>query len=196
MKTKEQILKWLDEQPWKGEFYEAVFTLRADLNLDYDEAFIFGAFGWGRTEQGRDVWSTRDSAYRKWYFFDERPMSWEEYCKQYPVKNGEHYYINGECDIVPLLPGGCRDANTDIHTMPKDLCEAFLAYMKLIQLRDAWVKDCDKTACCFKIKSQKGGITDGACPYFENGLSFPTLTMADEFMDTFKDLLEVAKPLL
>ena len=22
MKTKEQILKWLDEQPWKGEFYE------------------------------------------------------------------------------------------------------------------------------------------------------------------------------
>lgn len=80
--------------------------------------------------------------------------------------------------------------------MSKDLCEAFLAYMKLIQLRNAWVKDCDKTACCFKIKSQKDEITDGACPYFENGLSFPTLTMADEFISTFKDLLEVAKPLL
>lgn len=44
MKTKEQILKWIDEQPWKGEFYEAVFTLRTDLNLDYDDSFVLGAF--------------------------------------------------------------------------------------------------------------------------------------------------------
>lgn len=181
MKTKEQILKWLDEQPWKGEFYEAVFTLRSDLSLDYDEAFIFGAFGWGKTKQGRDVWSTRNSAYRKWYFSNGRPMSWEEYCEQNPIKEDDRYVgSNGE---------RCT-------TMSKDLCKAFLAYMKLIHLRNAWVKDCDKTACCFKIKSQKDGITDGACPYFENGLSFPTRTMADEFMDTFKDLLEIAKPLL
>lgn len=194
MKTKEQILKWLDEQPWKNEFYEAVFTLRTDLNLDYDEAFIFGAFGWGKTEQGRDVWSTRNSAYRKWYFSNERPMSWKEYCEQNPIKDGEHY-INEFSNFQKVAPHKRNDI-ADINVMPEGLCEAFLAYMKLIQLRNAWVKDCDKTACCFKIKSQKDEITDGACPYFENGLSFPTLTMADEFISTFKDLLEVAKPLL
>ncbi len=183
MKTREQILKWLDEQPWKNEFYEAVFTLRPDLDLDYDEEFILGAFRWEKTEQGRNVWSTRNSAYRKWYFSNERPMSWEEYCEQNPIKEDEYYIGNSSNS------GRCT-------TMPKDLCEAFLAYMKLIQLRNAWVKDCDKTACYFKIKSQKDRITDGACPYFENGLSFPTRVMAGEFKDTFKDLLEVAKPLL
>lgn len=25
MKTKEQILAWLDKQPWKDEFYKAIF---------------------------------------------------------------------------------------------------------------------------------------------------------------------------
>lgn len=195
MKTKEQILKWLDEQPWKGEFYEAVFTLRTDLNFDYDEAFIFGAFGWGKTEQGRDVWSTRNSAYRKWYFSNERPMSWEVYCEQNPITDGA-CYIDDSSIVTPISDWRHKDADNDVNVMSKDLCEAFLAYMKLIQLRNAWVKDCDKRACCFKIKSQKDEITDGACPYFENGLSFPTLTMADEFISTFKDLLEVAKPLL
>ena len=181
MKTKEQILKWLDEQPWKGEFYKNVFWLRTDLNLDYDEAFIFGAFGWGKTEQGRDVWSTRNSAYRKWYFSNERPMSWEEYCEQNPIKEDDCYIgSNGE---------RCT-------TMPKDLCEAFLAYMKLIQLRNAWVKDCDKTTCCYKIESERVGIASKLHPYFHNGLSFPTRDMADEFIKTFKDLLEVAKLLL
>lgn len=190
MKTKEQILKWLDEQPWKGEFYEAVFTLRTDLNFDYDEAFIFGAFGWGKTEQGRDVWSTRNSAYRKWYFSNERPMSWEEYCEQNPIKDGEHY-INGVCDIVPLLPGRSRDASANIHTMPKDLCEAFLAYMKLIQLRNAWVKGFDDN---YHKIIRSDDYFD--CVWGETGLSFPTPEMANEFISTFKDLLEIAKPLL
>lgn len=180
MKTKEQILKWLDEQPWKGEFYEAVFTLRIDLDLDYDDSFVLGAFRWKKTKQGRDVWEKRNKEFHKWYE-DDKPESLEVYCEQNPIKEDDCYVgSNGE---------RCT-------TMPKELCEAFLAYMKLIQLRNAWVKDCDKTACRFKIKSQKDGITDGACPYFHNRLSFPTRAMADEFIDTFKDLLEVAKPLL
>lgn len=194
MKTKEQILKWLDEQPWKGEFYEAVFTLRDDLNLDYDEAFISRAFRWAKTEQGRDVWSIRDKAFRMWYKSNDKPLSWAQYCGENPIKP-EEYYIDEFCALQEAAPGD-RYGVADTNVMSKDLCKAFLAYMQLIQLRNAWVKDCDKTACCFKIKSQKGEITDGACPYFENGLSFPMLTMADEFMDTFKDLLEVAKPLL
>lgn len=176
MKTKEQILKWLDKQPWKGEFYEAVFTLRTDLNLDYDEAFISGAFGWGKTEQGRDVWSKRDSAYREWYFSNEKPRSWEEYCKQNPMKEDDCYIgSNGE---------RCT-------TMSKDLCKAFLAYMKLIQLRNAWVKGSD--ANYYKIIQSDDNFD---CVWGESGLSFPTSEMANEFLLTFKDLLEIAKPLL
>lgn len=191
MKTKEQILKWLDEQPWKGEFYEAVFTLRIDLNLDYDEAFIFGAFGWEKTEQGRDVWSTRNSAYRKWYFSNERPMSWEEYCEQNPIKLEEYYIDGGSVGQASPREGSRGRCVGDVNVMSKDLCEAFVAYMKLIQLRNAWVKGFDDN---YHKIIRSDDYFD--CVWGETGLSFPTPEMANEFIKTFKDLLEVAKPLL
>lgn len=184
MKTKEQILKWLDEQPWKGEFYEAVFTLRTDLDLDYDEAFILGAFRWGKTEQGRDVWSKRNSAYREWYFSNEKTRSWKEYCEQNPIKEDE-YYI-----------GNSSSSSRRCTTMPKDLCEAFLAYMKLMQLRNAWTKDWEALYCSYKVEAKDDIISSSPCSCFMYGLSFPTPEMADEFIKTFKDLLEVAKLLL
>lgn len=195
MKTKEQILKWLDGQPWKGKFYEAVFTLRTDLNLDYDDSFVLGAFQWGKTEQGRDVWSMRDKDFREWYNSNDKPLSWEEYCKQNPIKDDD-YYISESCTIKECKAGVTRIPQFDANAMSRDLCKAFLAYMKLIQLRNAWVKDCDKTTCCYKIESERVGIESKLRPYFHNGLSFPTRAMADEFIKTFKDLLEVAKPLL
>lgn len=192
MKTKEQILDWLDKQPWANEFYKTAFLRR--VNLYNDDRFISCAFIWESAEEGKDVWVKRDEEFRKWYD-DDKPKSWEEYCKQNPIKDDD-YYISESCTIKECEAGVTRIPQFDANAMSRDLCKAFLAYMKLIQLRNAWVKDCDKTACCFKIKSQKDEITDGACPYFENGLSFPTRAMADEFIKTFKDLLEVAKPLL
>ena len=36
MKTKEQILAWLDKQPWKDEFYKAIFLHGNPKNLDAD----------------------------------------------------------------------------------------------------------------------------------------------------------------
>lgn len=196
MKTKEQILKWLDEQPWANEFHRAVFMLRTDLNLSYNESFISKAFDWADTKSGTCVWAKRDVDFRQWYNSNDKPLSWEEFCKQCPVKADECYYIDGECDIVPLLPGGYRNASKSIHTMSKDLCEAFLAYMKLIQLRNAWVKDYAHATYSYKIEAEDNGIMCKSCDYFMYGLSFPTPEMADEFMETFRDLLEVAKPLL
>jgi len=80
--------------------------------------------------------------------------------------------------------------------MSKDLCDAFLAYMKLIQLRNAWVKGWDEEYCSYKIEAKDGVILSAARTRFMYGLSFPTPEMADEFMETFRDLLEVAKPLI
>ena len=195
MKTKEQILKWLDNQPWKGEFYEAVFTLRSDLNLSYDESFIFDAFWWNKTKQGMDAWIMRDMEFRQWYDSNDKPMSWEEYCEQNPIKAGDGY-INEISHINIMENSHDRDKDDDINTMPEYLCKAFLAYMKLIQLRNAWVKDSengDENLCRIVWSPSKGFW----CFYGGwNGLSFPTKAMADEFIETFKDLLEVAKPLI
>lgn len=197
MKTKEQILKWLDKQPWANEFHRAVFMLRTDLNLSYNESFISRAFRWDETEQGEDAWIMRDTEFRQWYNSNDKPTSWTEYCKQNPIKEGECYIDDVCCILAATTPlGKPRNVDMDANIMSKDLCEAFLAYMKLIQLRNAWVKDYDKTVCCYEIVSENDGIMRKSCDYFLYGLSFPTPSMADEFIGIFKDLLEVAKPLL
>lgn len=89
-----------------------------------------------------------------------------------------------------------RHATTDISVMPKRLCEAFLAYMKLIQLRNAWVRGSEGTSYTFKILAIDGEISVYSLLLCASGLSFPTDDMALDFLKTFKDLLEIAKPLL
>lgn len=197
MKTKEQILEWLDKQTWANEFHKAVFTLRTDLNLNYNNKFISSAFKWKLTEQGVEVWRQRDTEFRKWYNANDKPMSWEEYCEQNPIKEGA-YYIDEICCISEAATSvtECRDVDADANVMSKALCEAFLAYMKLIQLRNVWVKNCDADDCLIKIEAKNNGIFKDSYLQFMNGLSFPTHEMAKEFISTFFDLLEIAKPLL
>lgn len=191
MKTKEQILEWLDKQPWKGEFYEEVFLNESRDQIFYDESFIINAFCWSVTKAGLNVWQQRHKEYIQWYNEDSRPTTWEEYCEQNPIKEGE-CCINRYSDCSELDPDE-RHANTDANVMSKDLCEEFIAYMKLIQLRNAWVKDGDENLYRIVWSPSKG------CWCFYGGwygLSFPTASMAEEFVNTFKDLLEVAKPLI
>ena len=191
MKTKEQILKWLDDQPWKGEFFEEVFLDGSRYQIFYNEDFIIGAFCWASTKSGKTVWGLRNKKYLQWYNEDGRPTTWEEYCEQNPIKEGE-CYINRYSNCLELETDE-RHANTDANVMSKDLCEAFIAYMKLIQLRNAWVKDGDENLFRIVWSPSKGcWCFYGGC----NGLSFPTASMAEEFVNTFKDLLDVAKPLI
>ena len=192
MKTKEQILDWLGEQSWASEFYKTVFTLRVNSNLSYNESFISTAFEWDKTEQGQDIWRKRDKEFRKWYNSNDKPMSWKEYCEQNPIKAGDSY-IDEISDINSITNSRDRDEDNDVNTMPEYLCKAFLAYMKLIQLRNVWVKDSNENLCRIVWSPSKGFW----CFYGGwNGLSFPTTDMAEEFINTFKDLLEVAKPLI
>lgn len=195
MKTKEQILDWLDEQPWASEFYKTVFTLRVNSSLSYNESFISKAFDWAKTKSGISVWMKRDMEFRKWYNSNDKPLSWKEYCKQNPIKAGDGY-IDEVSYINVIENPHDRDEDNDVNVMPEYLCEAFLAYMKLIQLRNAWVKDCDALNCTVKIVAKDDAIFKDSSMQFLNGLSFPTHEMAKEFMHTFEDLLEVAKPLI
>lgn len=199
MKTKEQILDWLDKQPWANEFYKTVFTLRPNAKLIYNCRFIASAFSWTDSPQGLAVWMKRDKEFRDWYDSNDKPMSWEEYCEQNPIKGMSDYYIDEYCSIQSVGTSsldGNRDVDCDANVMSKDLCEAFLAYMKLIQLRNAWVRGSEDTSCIFKILAIDGEISVYSLLLCASGLSFPTDDMALDFLKTFKDLLEVAKPLL
>lgn len=198
MKTKEQILKWLDKQPWKGEFYEEVFLNGHGHQTPYNEDFIIDAFPWDVTDSGIYVWGQRHKNFLQWYNDSARPTTWEEYCEQNPIKV-EECYIDEFCDLsfassLKVVP---RDVKADANVMSKDLCKAFLAYMKLIQLRNAWVKDGENgdedeyRKIVYTAERGFYGVRLG-----KTGLSFPTPEMADEFIGTFKDLLEVAKPLI
>lgn len=88
----------------------------------------------------------------------------------------------------PLLTPQERDPKTCVDVMSEKLCDAFIAYMKLIQLRNAWVNS--------NIVVIEDTIVFELCYANTNGLSFPTNKMAKEFAETFKDILDIAKPLL
>ena len=194
MKTKEQILAWLDKQPWKDEFYKAIF-LYGNPKRVYNVNFLISVFNWGETIQGETIWSKRNKEYQKWYNSDSKPTSWKEYCEQHHVQETD-WFIADNCRIIPLGRKRVRNPYTDINVMPKDLCEAFLAYMKLFQLRYAWVKDCDDVNMNYRIIASNCKINIMYCCVPKMGLSFPTQEMAADFQDIFKDLLEVAKPVL
>lgn len=194
MKTKEEILAWLDKQPWKYEFYEAMFHHEKPKRV-YNESFLIYAFLWGATVQGEDIWSKRNKEYQKWYNSNSKPMSWEEYCKQSPIKEDD-WFISGACELLKCNGKRERGTTADINIMSKELCEAFLAYMKLIQLRNAWVNTYDDANVYYRIMSVNDQITILSFDYYIKGLSFPTRRIADEFAETFRELLNIAKPLL
>lgn len=73
MKTKEQILKWLDAQPWAIEFYKEAFLDRA-LDFYFSDTLLAGAFRWNKTTQGAEVWLKRNEDFKKWFFSKDKPV--------------------------------------------------------------------------------------------------------------------------
>lgn len=200
MKTKKQIREWLDRQPWKNEFYEEFFK-DDNRQLCWNDGLIMNAFNWHNLAHRELTWTPRNKEYIDWYNSTDRPMSWEAYCEQNPITKGDWCIEDGEvCELFdPILSTTEqeRDPTTGIDVMSKDHCEAFLAYMKLFQLRNAWVKDenLDDLSVTYKILYQDGmfNVFKG---HTSTGLSFSNKEEAKEFMETFGNLLKMAKPLL
>lgn len=144
------------------------FLKYAYTKLSFDEHLIEEAFDWVDTPQGKPFWRNRNLEYLDWYNSEEKVTSWEEFEKTNPAF-----------------------AATPISCMPE-----FVAYRKLIQLRDQWLRaeNLTKSKMVFKITYENNESPFDFRGY--NGLSFPSMKMANEFRDTFKDLLEIAKPLL
>nr|DAE42626.1 MAG TPA: Putative platelet activating factor [Caudoviricetes sp.] len=194
MKTRKQIIEWLDAQPWKNEFYEAIVTSNRAGMILYS-VNLFDVFDWSLTKQGVVTWMERNKEYLRWYDSTDKPMSWKEYCRQNPAKEDD-WFISGACGVLKCNGKRERGTTADINIMSKELCEAFLAYMKLIQLRNAWEKDDKALPRMYKILVIGDSITVYAYANTVEGISFGSIVTAKEFMSTFKDLLEEAKPLL
>lgn len=138
-----------------------------------------------------------------------KPRSWEEYCKYH---RNELHFVSGY-DVVGGYSRRQGIYESGYCTVPsKELAEAFITMMQLMSLRhdwihkwsvdngltDDWEPDWSSTApckyCIYGIYDDR--VTVKASQQFKYPLSFPTRELAEDFMDTFKDLLEIAKPLI
>lgn len=124
---------------------------------------------------------------------DNKPRSWEE------LKKLDGWYIGEMSNLVPYSSKGTCPFNRN--TFPtKEYAEASLALAQLLQLRQRWIGDWEPNWNGDESKSVItvfGGKlrTDSYCnTHFV--LSFPNFIMAKNFLNTFVDLLEIAKPLL
>ena len=130
---------------------------------------------------------------------NELPKTWEEFCKRNPLKIGE-CLISPFCEIhITEAIGADRNANEDKnYCVSESEAQAFLALKQLRQLRKVYVKDWEPD-----FKQQYYGIISNIhgldiIPYglTSRSMSFPTKELAKQFLTNFKDLLEIAKPLL
>lgn len=132
----------------------------------------------------------------------EPPRSWEEFCENYPRTKDEYFISdNGSIDQV------CNTYHPRNARYDKNICisreeaEAFLALMQLRQLRKAWVGDWEQPIATpigvIHYWLPEDSVQCSFASYNINRhLSFPTLEMAKEFLECFKDLCETAKILL
>ena len=133
---------------------------------------------------------------------NELPKTWEEFCKRNPPKIGECLIGSYSNIYITEVAGAYRDADRDRnYYTSKQEAEAFLALMQLRQLRKAYVKDWepdweDYHKSKYGVNFSGNQLTVLEWSETSSTLSFPTEKLAEQFLNNFKDLLEIAKPLL
>ena len=126
------------------------------------------------------------------------PNTWEEFCKNYPIKNGE-FYIDGLTQIV--APGWrFREIYGGQNILPNyKAAEAHLAYMQLHQLRDCYRQGWEPTddEVSFAIVRRVNGLLSIDRLMFSSSfLSFHSKEIADKFLHNFTTLFEQAGDLI
>lgn len=126
------------------------------------------------------------------------PKSWEEFCEEFPIKNGE-CWIGSQDTIYSATITQDRKYKNWISS--KRSAEAHLALIQLEQLRGCWRQGWEpdwnngnQTKYCISYYREKFKISilcETRC-----FLSFPTMKMAEEFLKCFRDLIEQAGDLI
>lgn len=135
------------------------------------------------------------------------PKSWEEFCKNNPIKDNEAF-IGVESGVC-LVDGGISPVDGVVERLPlrdanllpnKKIAESMLALCQLIQLRNCyngdWEPDWTDDTRKHVIYSFNSEIVDGCAVSQSEILSFKNEELRDEFLENFRELIEVAKPLL
>lgn len=203
MRTKKEILDYIDSQPWKDKFYKYAFEYGRETK-SFDGSIISNSFYWADTEEGIVFWREISEKYLKWYNAKEHAVtSWEEYCEKSPMTESNYYYssLGVLTNLCSASLGSSRDPKTGVKIMSKEYCEAFHAYMKLVQLKSYWDKDYNYNDYVdrYKLVFLEENIT--TFPVLDDGnrlhgFYFPTREYAMEFYSTFEDLFKMAKPIL
>lgn len=130
------------------------------------------------------------------------PKTWEDFCKQNPIKE-EEKYINlssNICDAATIITK--RNPECDKNVLPlKEAAEQHLALMQLHQLRDCyrqgWVPDWKNTKFSkYCIECVNDSYHINAYYASINFLSFQSREIAEEFLNNFKDLIGLAGDLI
>ena len=129
-----------------------------------------------------------------------KPKTWEEFCKSLPVF-GE-FFISSNSEIDTAYKSN-RRINEDRNLLEsKEGAEAILALIQLIRLRKAWVGEWDpeKTGTSIHyIQSTVDGrltISFVSRYMYRHTLTFPSESIAKQFMECFRDLLNKAERFL
>lgn len=132
---------------------------------------------------------------------DTKPRSWEEYCYLQKSKHAKGYFTDRNAYIT--------EANWTTMNNPlmwrsmfpsKELCDASRAMAQLMSIRNSWIGDWKyewdgkDVKYCLIYCNNNIGVTFNSST--SRPLAFPTEKMATDFINTFKDLLKIAKPLL
>lgn len=126
-----------------------------------------------------------------------RPKNWAELLKMYDGRES-FWYDSSLDDCVKGEVEACIGLG---EFMDKETTCAFVALWKLLSYRKAWIGDwkpdwTDKKQIKFVILRRENEIKKIKCWFISRSMSFPTEKMRNEFYESFKDLLEFAKPLL
>ena len=124
-----------------------------------------------------------------------KPRSWEEYLELNTGFDGSG--IDWNCGGVQTT--GLHHRGKAI--VPTHLAQPFIAMMQLMSLRQAWIGDWtpdwnDETLVKWNIICLQNQVCLCDTLIKSRVLSFPTKEMAGDFMDCFRVLLEIAKPLI
>ena len=132
---------------------------------------------------------------------NELPKTWEEFCERNPLKIGE-CLISPYCDIfITEAIGADRHAKEDRnYCISEKEAKAYIALMQLRQLRKCyvgnWEPDWINESIKYCIEVDCNALLVHSWYHKSHILSFPSRGLAEQFLNNFKDLLEIAKPLL
>lgn len=162
--------------------------------------------GWHDVSTVDSLWNWRDCDYRVKPECT-LPKTWEEFCETHPIKDDEAF-IGVESGVC-LVDGGMSPVDGVVERLPlrdanllpnKKIAESMLALCQLIQLRNCyngdWEPDWTDDTRKHVIYSFNSEIVDGCDVSESKILSFKNEELRDQFLENFRKIIEVAKPLI